>query len=160
MRYSPAAGVPVTTSEEAGESGAYRHLTWAGCLFAVAVVVHNSDHLRRGVDAVGRDVFWLGTLGIVVEVGIVFLIFQRNRMAPVAAAAGGTALALGYVLVHFLPHHPWFSDSFVSERGISALSWFAASFEVVAALLLAVAGAEVMTAIKGSGGAPGIAASS
>jgi hypothetical protein len=38
----------------------YDWLTRSAAFFAAAVVIHNSDHLRRGVDAVGRDVFGSG----------------------------------------------------------------------------------------------------
>jgi hypothetical protein len=112
----------------------------ATVLFALAVVLHNADHLRRGADAVSRDVFWLGTSGIAFEVAIVVLICQRHRLAPLAAAAGGFFLAAGYLEVHFLPAHSWLSDSFTSASGVSPLSWLAASLEVLAALALCAAG--------------------
>src|SRR5205814_1150476 len=54
----------------------------AATLFTVAVLVHGADHLRRGVDTVGRDVFWAGTAGMVLEVAVVVLITQRHRLAP------------------------------------------------------------------------------
>jgi hypothetical protein len=115
-------------------------LLWAAYLFTAAVVIHNSDHVRRGADAIGRDVFWVGTAGIVVEVGIVVLVCMRHRLAPLAAVAVGWSLAPAYVLVHFLPERGWLSDSFTSGVDVSPMSWFAASFEVVAALVLGVAG--------------------
>jgi hypothetical protein len=109
-------------------------------LFTVAVIIHNGDHLRRGVDTLTTDVFWVGTAGIVLEVGLVVLICQRHRLAPLAAAAGGLALAGGYLEVHFLPAHGWLSDSFTSATQLSPLSWTAASLEVVAAVSLGVVG--------------------
>ena len=112
----------------------------ASVLFTLAVVLHNADHLRRGTDAVGRDVFWLGTSGIALEVAIVVLVCQRHRLAPLAAAAGGFFLAAGYLEVHFLPAHSWFSDSFTSAPTVSRLSWLAASLEVLAAVALCAAG--------------------
>ena len=127
------------TASESSSSPPDRLLT-AATFFAGAVVLHNADHLRRGADSVGRDVFWLGTAGIVLEVGLVIVICQRNRRAPLAAAIGGFSLALGYVGVHFLPPHPWFSDPFIGVRGISPLSWAAASVEVLAALCLGASG--------------------
>jgi hypothetical protein len=110
-------------------------------LFTVAVLFHGADHLRRGVHAAGDDVFWLGTLGIVFECAVVVLVVQRHRRAPEAALVVGLALAAGYIGVHFLPARSWFSDSFVSAHDVSPLSWFAASFEVVAAFVLAGSGA-------------------
>lgn len=114
-----------------------RGLRWAAGLFAAAVVLHNSDHVRRGADAVDGDVFWLGSAAIVVEVVLVLLVFQRHHLAPLAAAVTGATLAVGYVVVHFLPARAWFSDSFTSASDVSALSWAAATLEVIAALSLA-----------------------
>src|SRR5438309_1508961 len=96
-------------------------LRGAAILFTVAVLLHNSDHLRRGVDALGRDVFWTGSLAIIVELGVVVLIFLRHRLAPLAAMVAGFSLAVGYTFVHFTPSRSWLSDSFVSgtARGIS-----------------------------------------
>jgi hypothetical protein len=115
-------------------------LLWAATFFTVAVLVHNGDHLRRGVDSVGRDVFWVGTAGILVEVGIVVLACRRHRLAPLAAVATGWSLAPAYVFVHFSPARSWLSDSFTSASHVSPLSWFAASLEVLAAVLLGLAG--------------------
>ena len=91
-------------------------------------------------DSVSRDVFWVGTSGVVIEVGIVVLVCQRHRLAPLAAVAVGWSLAPAYVLVHFLPARSWLSDSFTSAHQVSPLSWFAASLEVLAALVLGVTG--------------------
>jgi len=122
--------------------------------FAVAVVLHNSDHLRRGTDAIGRDVFWLGTAGIFLEVAVVVLICQRHRLAPLAAAVAGFTLAAGYVSVHFTPARSWASDSFVSGGNVSPLSWGAASLEVAAAVTLALVGLAVLRARGGLASVP------
>jgi hypothetical protein len=115
-------------------------LVRAAVFFAAAVIVHNSDHLRRGVDAAGRDVFWLGTAAIALEVAVVVLICQHHRLAPLVAAIAGFQFTVGYLAVHFAPAHPWFSDSFTSASSVSPLSWLAASLEVVAAAALGLAG--------------------
>ena len=117
-----------------------RWLLSVAIVFAAAELFHGADHLRRGVDSAGRDVFWLGTAGIVLEVGVVVLICQRHRLAPLASAAAGFSLAAGYLAVHFLPARPWFSDSFTSAASTSATSWVAASLEVTAALALGITG--------------------
>jgi hypothetical protein len=119
---------------------AQRRLLIAGAVFAAAVIVHNADHIRRGADAITRDVFWLGVPAVLVEVGLVVVIFQRNWVAPLAALVYGPFLAAGYVEVHFLPRHGFLSDSFTSAVHVSPLSWFAASFEIVGALAIAVCG--------------------
>jgi uncharacterized membrane protein YgdD (TMEM256/DUF423 family) len=115
-------------------------LAAAATFFAAAVLIHNSDHLRRGVDSVSKDVFWVGTSAIFIEVGLVVLALQRHRLAALAATAGGLALAAGYLFVHFLPARSWLSDSFISATDVSPLSWFAASLEVTAAVTLGVVG--------------------
>ncbi|MEY2475887.1 MAG: hypothetical protein QOG87_1202 [Actinomycetota bacterium] len=115
----------------------------AATFFAVAVLVHNGDHLRRGGDTVSAEVFALGSAAMLLEIGVVLLVFMRHPAAPLAAAGVGFQLALGYLAVHFTPERSWFSDSFVSGEG-SALSWTAASLETAAALVLGVIGVVVL----------------
>ena len=124
----------------------------AASFFTVAVLIHNSDHVRRGADAVTKDVFWVGTSSIAIEVVLVVLATQRHRLAALAATAGGLSLAVGYVLVHFLPARGWLSDSFTSATNVSPLSWMAASLEVAAAVTLGVVGLIVMRARGGLAG--------
>lgn len=121
-----------------------RMLFAAAALFTVAVIVHGADHTRRGADSVAGDVFVAGTLAMVLEVGVVVFICARHRLAPLAALAVGASLAPGYVVVHFLPERSWLSDSFVSGGDVHLLSWFAATFEVAAALTLALVGGFVL----------------
>jgi hypothetical protein len=71
--------------------------------------------VRRGADLLSRDVFWAGTLAVVVEVGVVALVFMRHRLAPLAAFAAGVSLAAGYTVVHFTPERSWLSDSLLSS---------------------------------------------
>jgi hypothetical protein len=120
-----------------------RWLRAAATFFAVAVLVHNSDHLRRGGDSVSADVFWIGTLAIVLEVGVVALVFMRHPSAPLAASVVGFSLAVGYLFVHFTPERGWLSDSFPSGDA-AAISWFAGGLETVSAVLLGAAGAVVL----------------
>lgn len=119
-------------------------LLWAAAAFTAAVLVHGADHVRRGAGALHRDVFWLGTAAVALEVALVVLATQRHRLAPLVAAVGGWALAFGYVAVHFLPGRSWLSDSFTSGADVSALSWVAASFEVAAAAALGCVGLVVL----------------
>jgi len=115
----------------------------AAILFAFAVLVHNADHLRRGGDSVSAEVFWLGSGAIIVEVGLVTLVFMRHAAGPLAAEIGGFALASGYLFVHFTPDRGWLSDSFLSG-GTSPISLAAASLETIAAFTLGVSGAMVL----------------
>jgi hypothetical protein len=120
-----------------------RALARAATLFAVAVIVHNADHLRRGVEHLHTDVFASGMFGIVLEVAIVILVMQRHRLAPMICLFGGLALAAGYLEVHIAPAHGLLSDSFTSDPHTSPLSWAAASGEIIAAILLSVVGGAV-----------------
>jgi hypothetical protein len=123
-------------------------LRGVAALFTVAVLVHNVDHLRRGVDAVAGDVFVAGTLAIVVEVGVVWLVVAGHRLATLACVATGFSLAAGYLLVHFTPSRGWLSDS-LADGDVDWFSWVAASGETVAAAALGVVG---VVAIRGMGG--------
>lgn len=120
-----------------------RLLRWAVTFFAVAVLLHNGDHLRRGGDSVSTDVFWVGSSAILLEVGIVVLVFHRHRLAPLAAGVTGFSLAAGYVLVHLLPERGWLSDPLFSG-GASRLSQAAALLEIAAAVTLGVVGLVVL----------------
>jgi hypothetical protein len=122
-----------------------RHLEATATFFAAAVLLHNLDHLRRGSEAVRVDVFAAGSVAILIEFGVVWLVFARHATAPVAAMVFGLQLALGYVVVHFTPGRGWLSDSFLDGApGVTGLSWTAASLETIAAALLAVAGWRTM----------------
>lgn len=116
-----------------------RVLRLAAGAFALAVLVHNADHLRRGADSVSAQVFWLGSAAIVLEVGIVALVAARDRSAPLGAIAVGFSLAAGYLVVHFTPGRSFASDSLV-DGGAQAASLVAASLETLTALALGLAG--------------------
>jgi hypothetical protein len=68
---------PAVTSEHDD-----RLLHLAAIVFAIAVLVHNSDHLRRGGDSVPTDVFVLGTLGMILEVAVVALVLMQPPPRP------------------------------------------------------------------------------
>jgi hypothetical protein len=114
-------------------------LTLAATVFAATVVFHNFDHMRRGGHSVSALVFWVGSAAIVLEVVVVFLVFMRHRLAPLAAILTGLSLAGGYAIVHFTPERGFFSDSLISGHG-QAISIVAASLETFGALLLGLAG--------------------
>ena len=130
-------------------SGSVPTLRTAAGFFAVAVLVHNGDHLRRGGDSVSADVFWLGSAALLVEVGVVALVFTRHRLAPLVATIAGFQLALGYLAVHFTPARGWFSDSFLNT-GASPVSITAAALEAIAAAVLGVAAVAALRSARGS----------
>lgn len=129
----------MTATVQRTSRGSERLLVGAGAFFAGAVLVHNFDHVRRGADAVGADVYLAGAAAIVLEVAVVVLCMRRDRRAPALAAFAGLSLAVGYLLVHFTPQRAWLSDSLLLE-GTSPLSIVAAVLEVAAAITLGLAG--------------------
>src|SRR5689334_2692721 len=112
-----------------------RLLRLAAIAFAVAVVLHNGDHLRRGGSSVTAQVFWLGSAAIVLEVGVVALVLARHPAAPLAAISVGFSLAVGYIVVHFTPGRSFVSDSLVDGHAQIA-SIVAASLETITAVAL------------------------
>jgi hypothetical protein len=143
----------------AGSTGrADRMLRIATIVFALAVLVHNGDHLRRGGHSVSAQVFWVGSAAIIVEIVVVMAVFLRHPMAPIAAVAAGFGLAAGYLLVHFTPHRGWLSDSLTSGHA-SAFTIFAALFETTASIGLGATGVwrlrqNGLAATTASGGTP------
>ncbi|MEV0059492.1 hypothetical protein [Nocardia sp. NPDC050718] len=120
----------------------------ATAVFAVALVVHGADHLRRGMDATSALVNALGTLQLLAALLVVVLVFRRHSAAPLAAVVVGFASAAGFFVVHLLPD--WFgplSDSFVDapvSANVTGFSWFAALFEIAADLAVGLAGLRVL----------------
>lgn len=129
-----------STAPSATSSHEGRLLRVAAVVFAVAVLVHNGDHLRRGGDSVSTDVFALGTLGMLLEVAIVALVLMNHRLGPLAALSVGASLTAGYLLVHLSPARSWLSDSLTAGEDIIWFSWVAVVSLVTASLFLAVAG--------------------
>ncbi|MCX4095487.1 hypothetical protein [Nocardia sp. alder85J] len=113
-------------------------------VFAIALLVHGADHLRRGMNTVSGLVMALGTIQFALAVAVVALVFGRHRYAPIAAVVVGFASAVGFFVVHLLPD--WFgplSDSFIrppAAANVTGFSWFAAIFEIVADIAIGVAG--------------------
>jgi hypothetical protein len=129
-------------SEPASFSG-QRLLPATGVVFAVALVVHGADHVRRGVAQLEPAVFWLGNLQTVAALIALFLVFTRHRWAPVAAAVIGFTSAVGFTVVHLVPDWGPLSDAFPGAHGhaeVTAFSWFAALFEIGADLAFGAAG--------------------
>lgn len=118
-------------------------------VFAVALLVHGADHLRRGMDVVTPEVFWLGTLQLVLSAVTLVLIFRRHPLAPAFAVGIGFASAIGFSASHLLPHWSAFSDAFTGAHhaaDVTAFSWFAAIFEIGAGLALGLAGLAALRA--------------
>jgi hypothetical protein len=120
----------------------------ASAVFAVALVTHGIDHLRRGYHLESSSMLIAGTPQTVLAVLTLVLVIERHRWAPLFAAGVGFAGAIGFTVVHLCPD--WlgsFSDTFrhaPAARAVTGFSWFAAIFEITADLALGVAGARLL----------------
>ena len=121
-----------------------RQLVAAGVLFAVGSAVHTVDHLRRGQGSVTDELYWAGNLALVMQVVVVTLVLTRHRLAPLAAAAAGFPLALGFLTAHWLPEWSALSDPLWDIDSWPALSYAASTLEIAGALAVAVAGLAVV----------------
>jgi hypothetical protein len=132
-------GAPITKAE--------RRLRVTAVVFAVALVVHGADHLRRGIDVVTDVVRGAGATQAVLVALTVVLVFRRHRLAPLVAVIVGLISAVGFGASHLLPQWSAFSDPFTGTAvapGVTAFSWFAAAFEIAAGLAFAVAGLQLL----------------
>ncbi|MFJ9371540.1 hypothetical protein ACIRRA_45125 [Nocardia sp. NPDC101769] len=119
-------------------------LRWTTIVFTIALAVHAADHLRRGMGILSPLVMTLGSIQQVLAIVTIVLVFTRHRWAPTAAIVVGFFSAGGFTVVHLLPD--WFgplSDSFIAAPAsarVTGFSWFAAIFEIVADIAIAIAG--------------------
>jgi hypothetical protein len=135
LRHPRADSVSDSSADSARRAYDDRVLRWAGAVFAVALVVHGIDHMRRGFDVLSTEVLWLGNVQTVGAVVALFLVFTGHRWGPAAAVAIGFASAIGFAVVHLLPYWSVLSDNFPgaeSPAGVTEYSWFAALFEIAA----------------------------
>ena len=121
-----------------------RNLQAAGVLFAVGSLVHLLDHLRRGQGSVTDTLYWAGNLALIVQVAVITLVVTRHRVAPLAAAAGGFPLALGFLAAHWLPEWSTLSDPVWEIDSLPVLSYAASSLEILGALAVGVCGLAIV----------------
>jgi hypothetical protein len=117
-------------------------LGWATVAVVATEVLHDLDHVRQGRSAsvavsVSAVLAWVATIVLVV------LVARRHRLAPVYAAVFGATVAVGFVLVHALPHWSAFSDSY-GDANVDALSWLLAGLPFAAGLWLSACGVQAM----------------
>lgn len=117
-----------------------RNLQVAGALFAIGSLVHLLDHLRRGQGSVTDTLYWAGNLALVVQVAVITLVLTKHRVAPIAAAAAGFPLALGFLAAHWVPDWSALSDPVWEIDSLRALSYVASSMEILGALAVGVVG--------------------
>lgn len=93
-----------------------------------------------------EELYWLGNLGLILQVAVITLIVTRHRLAPVAAAASGFALAAGFLAAHWLPQWSAISDPIWEIESLPALSAVASVAEIAGALLIAGIGTRIVRA--------------
>ena len=121
-----------------------RNLWRAGVLFALGSAVHLVDHLRRGQGSITDELYWAGNLATIVQVAVITLIFTRHRLAPLAAAAAGFPLALGFLAAHWLPEWSALSDPVWDVTSAPWLSYAASALEIAGALAIGVTGLAIV----------------
>lgn len=111
-------------------------LKGAGAVFAVTWLVHSADHVRRGTDVTPDGVIWAGTIAAVLASIALTLIFTEHRLAPFAAAAVFSSLAIGVTASHFAPAWGYFSEPLLIDSATDAWAALAAAPEVLASAWL------------------------
>jgi len=114
-------------------------LWWAAIFFAVAAVLHNGDHFRRGLDTVTAELQVVGWAGMAISALAIVLVLRGHRTAPLIAISAGFPLAIGFAAAHWLPEWSALSDPFV-DGGASWFSIVASILEIIGAAWLGVAG--------------------
>ncbi|HEX2576396.1 MAG TPA: hypothetical protein VHK88_08615 [Aquihabitans sp.] len=111
--------------------------------FAVAAVLHNADHLRRGLGGVTTELQVAGYAAMALSALAVVVVLVGHRTAPIVAVAAGFPLAAGFAASHWLPHWSALSDPFV-DGGAAVVSIVASLLEIAGALWLGAAGLRVL----------------
>ena len=112
-------------------------------VFLLAVLVHGTDHTRRGIGSVSTTVLTAGTIQTVFAVAACFMVFRRHPAAAAFAVGVGFISAVGFAAAHLMPHWSALSDPFVGSHvgaKVNAFSWFTALFEIAADLAFGAAG--------------------
>lgn len=123
-----------------------RRLVAAGWLFAVGSGIHLIDHLRRGQGSVSEALYWVGNLGLILQIVTITLIMTRHRSAPIAGVAAGFPLALGFSAAHWLPEWSSLSDPLWEIESWTWYSWIASSTEIAGALAVGIVGLQLVRA--------------
>lgn len=135
------AQAPALHERSAQRTGASadRLLRIATAIFVAGFLVHNADHIRRGVSTITPQVMGGGVVVSILAVVAVALVVIRHSAAALVAAAVGITTVVAVTASHLLPHWSAFSDAFPGSN-VDGLSWFAVIFEIAGAAVLAAAG--------------------
>ncbi len=118
-------------------------LRTAGFVFLGGLVLHNGDHMRRGLTGIPEAVTWAGTLVLALAAVTLTLVFTHHDLAPFAATVTGFATAAGVTASHLLPHWGPLSNP-LTGSGVGAVTWVAVVAEIAGALVLGAAGLAVL----------------
>jgi hypothetical protein len=120
-----------------------RLLRTTATVFALALLVHGADHLRRGLELPSRLAI-VGGLQFLVGMIAVALVLTGRRLGPAAAIAVGFPSALLFTYGHLVPVG---TDPYVGADAagdVTAFSWITAVFEIGADFAFGLAGALVL----------------
>jgi hypothetical protein len=119
-----------------------RALRYATGLYAIGLVVHTADHVRRGTEVLTTEVTVLGTVSTLGGLVVIALVLAGHRLAAPVAAAFGFSSALGVAATHLLPEWSDFSDAFPGSHhtGVTALSWVVTLVEIAGLLAVGATG--------------------
>jgi hypothetical protein len=105
-------------------------------------VLHAADHFRQS-RSLAAVVVTLGLLNIAAAIVVAALAVRRHPVAPLAAAAFGTAAFIGLLAVHVAPTWSAVSDSYIPLH-LDAISWVSVAALLVAAAGMALSGASML----------------
>ena len=125
-----------------------------GIVFAAGSALHMVDHLRRGQGSISDTLYTVGNVSLVVQVATIALVLTRHRVAPIAAAAAGFSLALGFTAAHWLPRWSSISDPVWEISSATWFSYVASIAEILGALALALVGLGILRAETSTGDVP------
>jgi len=124
------------TRNELAPSKPLRHVA---LLLLAGFLLHNGDHLRRGIGVLTPEVFWAGAVTGLVTLAAIVLVLVGHRLGPTVAVPVGFGMAIGVSVVHLLPHWSALSDS-LPDGSVDAFTWLAVLCEIAGALAFGWAG--------------------
>lgn len=136
-----------TQHGQLGNDLAVPSLRWPAGAFAAGLLVHGSDHIRRGMTAAPSSIMLAGTVQIVFAAVAVIAVWQGRRGAAPMAAFVAFASVVGFTYAHLLPSWwPAYSDSYVTgpRIGVTWFSWVSVAAELGTALILGLASVKVV----------------
>ncbi len=120
-------------------------LTAASAVLAGGFVIHNGDHLRRGLDVVDDGVVWGGTVVAMLLAVMLTLVVVRHPSAPAVATVGGLSIVVGVSAAHLLPEWGPLSDP-LPGGDVDAFTWIAVLAEIVGAAVVSAVGLRILRA--------------